>query len=83
MKLPIMCQGRPYEKLLYIFSIAEITLNATLNPERQELFAFRLWMYMFLAAAIAVESLRTIQFPYLLGYILHHSTALNHQASLI
>ena len=76
MKLPFLCQGRPYEKLLYLFSIAEITLDATLSPERQELFFFRLWMYLFLATAIAVESVRTIQFPYLVGFVLHHSTLL-------
>jgi len=85
MKLPVLCQGRPYEKLLYFFSIIQITLEFTLPPGRQELFFYHLWMYLFLATAIAVESIRIIQIPYLLGYLLHNSTilAFNKQASLI
>lgn len=83
MKLPFLCQGRPYEKLLYIFSIVEITLDASLKPEKQELFFFHLWMYIFVGTSMAVESVRIIQMPYLLGFLLHHLTVLNHQASLI
>ena len=85
MKVPILCQGRPYEKLLYFFALIEITLDATVDANKQEMFFYHLWMYLLIVASISIESIRMIQIPFLIGFVIHNSTILsgNHTASLI